>query len=136
MRSYVISLVLTLTSLGLGAQTQQPPTSAVPPVLTVSADRETFTVRYRVGAIFACTHYHPVGEFDQDRQPVVIHSCGFLDDGATSYQEGWAHIPPQQKDWDVWAEVGYPRPGRPADGEPETTTYVDYQTSNTVEVHR
>lgn len=78
------------------------------PSIAVSPDGQTFTVTYQGGARWACTVYE-----EQTASPLLPpyrpRHCGSLEDDSTSYVDDWEFIPAEDRDWIVFAEVGYPR---------------------------
>lgn len=92
----------------------------------VDAKCETFKSTFDPGLIAACSVYHKDGE----EKPLYRCDWAYEPLDLTEIIDGWYDVEPEDADWSVWVEIGYPRQ------EPWGTTYVDYTKSNVIRVHR
>lgn len=117
--------LVTALAIGLAA-----PAHSASPRIAVSKDGESLIVSFDKGATWACTVYRmteptePKSDTFPDGHYAPRH-CWGLDTSMTNYTDDWDFIKAYDSDWDVYAEVGYPKD--------DTMVYIS---TNILRVHR
>lgn len=125
--------LLFLTSMLVNAQfSTRPAPQRGPARPNVQVEGEQIMVSYRQGAVWSCTIFRMTVPTEDATNPnfpggyYAPRHCWQLDERSYFYTDDWAFIEKYDKDWDVYAEVGYPQ----KDGS------IEYLESNKVRVRR